>query len=89
MFEIRNYYEQMVQDYLWERMTNESKPPEHGFLEDVACLALNHLPPRYVRHSVDLGSHLSDTEYARMQGQVRDAVEEAIERVRRRPRHRE
>lgn len=89
MFEIRNYYEQMVQDYLWERMTNESDPPGPGFLEDVACLALNNLPPRYVRHSVDMGSHLSDSEYAEIQQRVATAVEDAIARVRERPRARD
>jgi len=89
VFQIRNYYEQLVQDYLWRRMEQEDQEPWHGFLEDVACLALNQLPNRYVRHTVDLGAHLSDEEFRSMEIQVSSAVDRAIEQVRQRPRERD
>ena len=31
-------------------------------LADVACVALNRLPPRYMRHEVDFAFYLSDRE---------------------------
>ena len=31
-------------------------------LADVACVALNRLPPRYIRHEVDFAFYLSDDE---------------------------
>ncbi|MEA5446786.1 late competence development ComFB family protein [Gammaproteobacteria bacterium AB-CW1] len=89
MFEIGNYYEQLVKDYLWKQMERRSDRPAQGYLEDVVCLALNRLPPRYVRHTVDLGSHLSDEEYAQMEQQVATAVDQAIAQVQARPRHRQ
>ncbi|MDQ2069240.1 late competence development ComFB family protein [Natronospira bacteriovora] len=89
MFEISNFYEQLVQDYLWKRMESRMERPAHGFVEDVACVALNQLPPRYVRNTVDLGSHLSEEEFARMEDAVEKAVDVAIERVTSRPRNRD
>ena len=49
---IHNYYEKMVTETLAEKYQNESDDPE--FLADVACVALNHLPPRYFRHEIDM-----------------------------------
>lgn len=89
MFEISNYYEQLVRDYLWKRMQSETQPPSQPFLEDVACLALNQLPTRYVRHAVDFGSHLTDEDFTTMDKQVAEAVEAAIRQVKVRPRDRD
>ncbi|MCP1726882.1 hypothetical protein J2T60_000847 [Natronospira proteinivora] len=89
MFQIKNFYEQLVQDYLWKRMEGEREEPWEGFFEDVACLALNRLPCRYVRHTVDLGAHLGDQDFADMESKVAEAVDKAIEQVRTHPRHRD
>jgi len=89
VFHIKNFYEQLVQDYLWKRMEGEAKEPWEGFFEDVACLALNRLPNRYVRHTVDLGAHMGDREFADMESQVAEAVDQAIQQVRAHPRRRD
>jgi hypothetical protein len=43
-------------------------------LADVACVALNRLPPRYIRHAVDLAFYLSDRERQDTAQQVDEAV---------------
>lgn len=47
-------------------------------LGDVACVALNRLPPRYVRHDVDFAFYLSDVERAENQRAVEEAVMSAF-----------
>ena len=48
------------------------------FLADVACVALNRLPPRYIRHQVDFAFYLSDREYQEMQAAVDEAEASAF-----------
>jgi len=47
-------------------------------LADVACVALNHLPPRYIRHTVDMRYYMSDEESAKNDAAVEAAVEFAF-----------
>jgi hypothetical protein len=47
-------------------------------LADVACVALNRLQPRYIRHEVDFAFYLSERERADSEGLVADAVEFAF-----------
>jgi hypothetical protein len=42
-------------------------------LADVACLALNRLPARYVRHDVDMMFYLTEQE--------RQVIEDSLEKV--------
>jgi len=50
-------------------------------LADVACVALNRLPPRYIRHEVDFSFYLSDKERAETQRAIDEAVQFAFEFV--------
>lgn len=50
-------------------------------LADVACVALNRLPPRYIRHEVDFVFYLSDKERAETQQAIDEAVGFAFEFV--------
>ena len=47
-------------------------------LADVACVALNRLQPRYIRHQVDFAFYLSERERGESEMQVADAVEFAF-----------
>ena len=85
MLDIGNYYERLVNDRLWEYAQRADKRLSAQFFEDVACLALNQLPARYVRHRVDMGSYLTDSEHMEMLRQVEEAVTHAIEQVLNRP----
>ena len=88
MLDISNYYEQLVTDHLW-KITEEAREKEElvtqGFIEDVACLALNKLPPCYVRNPVDKGANLTEQHYQEMSEAVGKAIHDAITQVRLRP----
>jgi hypothetical protein len=47
-------------------------------LADVACVALNRLQPRYIRHAVDFAFYLSERERSESQALIADAVEFAF-----------
>jgi hypothetical protein len=50
-------------------------------LADVACVALNRLPPRYIRHQVDLAFHMTEKERQDNEQLIRDTVVYAFEFV--------
>jgi len=50
----------------------------HELLADVACVALNRLQPRYIRHEVDFAFYLSERERNDGERQVGEAVEYAF-----------
>lgn len=78
---INNFYENLV----FEAIARELEHNDHGFsqdeIEDIACLALNALPARYVRHTVDTVYFQSDDERISMDKNVHKAVVEAIKKV--------
>lgn len=76
---IHNYYEQMVIDQVLR--SNDRSSTDTDFLADVACVALNRLPPRYVRHDVDMTFFLTPDELDQMVERVVIAVNEAVEYV--------
>ena len=43
-------------------------------LADVACVALNRLQPRYIRHQVDLSFYTDDHDRAQLEIAVQEAV---------------
>jgi hypothetical protein len=77
---IHNYYERPVLEAV---MAKASQFPNlHGdLLADVACVALNRLPNRYIRHDVDLAFYLTERERADNERAVNDAVQYAFEFV--------
>lgn len=47
-------------------------------LADVACVALNRLPPRYIRHQADFVFYLSDRERGDNERELAEAVTQAF-----------
>lgn len=47
-------------------------------LVDVACVALNRLPPRYIRHAVDYSFYLTEPERLEIDAAIREAVSYAF-----------
>lgn len=79
---IHNYYENLVINFLAKNqekfgITQEDMP-------DIACVALNHLPPRYIRHAVDMAFYLSPNEYHDIEEKVEAAVAKAVTFVKQR-----
>lgn len=64
-----------VQDhaYRYPGVANDAE-----LLADVACVALNRLAPRYIRHEVDFVFYLSDRERVDNERQLLEAVEYAF-----------
>ena len=81
---ISNYYERLVFERLQTLLSDDSGSLDREYLDDVACVALNRLPPRYVRHTVDLAFHMNDAEWEALLKQVDDVVQQAIQFTKRR-----
>ncbi len=73
---IHNYYERQVLQALVD--TSERARQDREFLADVACVALNRLPPRYIRHDVDMTFFMSPQEMQEMEAKVQQAVNTAL-----------
>lgn len=79
---IHNYHEQAVYDAV---MAHAAKFPlaasSADLLADVACIALNKLSPRYIRHQVDLAFYLTEKERDENGHAIEQAVLSAFEFV--------
>ena len=59
--QVHNYYERLVFEEIVRR-SDQHDDFSADMLADVACVALNRLPARYVRHDVDLMFYLTEHE---------------------------
>lgn len=77
---LHNYYEKQVVDLVVDQAP---KYPllKKDHLPDVACVALNRLPPRYIRHQVDLAFHMTEKERQDSEQLLQDTVTFAFEFV--------
>lgn len=82
-FEISNLHEQWVIDEILRRYSDHPEF-DHDDLEDIACVALNHLPPKYFRHTVDLLFYMSPEDRTILEKRIGEAVDLAHEKVRHR-----
>ena len=76
---IHNYYEGLVFELLQKKL-----PERYGsndYIADIACVSLNHLPPRYIRHDDDMAFYLSPDDRQEMLNKVELAVDQAIKFV--------
>jgi hypothetical protein len=82
--DIHNWYERLVLEQLSRNIALNSEFSE-GLMSDIACIALNHLPSKYVRHSVDMSFYTSPAERIEMDACINAAISAAIEFVRKHP----
>lgn len=71
--QVHNYFERLVFE---EVMRHADEHPQFSdeMLADVACVALNRLPPRYVRHYVDFVFYLTEQERHDNEVNLKNAV---------------
>ena len=82
MFEtIHNHHERAVLDAVIAAAADYEHLNDDEFLADVVCVALNRLPPRYIRHDVDYSFYLTERERAENEAAIREAVSFAFEFV--------
>jgi hypothetical protein len=77
---VHNHYERPVFDAV-ARLAPNYPYLEAEVLPDVACVALNRLGARYIRHTVDLAFYLTEKERLSMEQTITDAVNFAFEFV--------
>jgi competence protein ComFB len=73
-----NYYEQVVSDEIRRQLSVRVNEPKMDFMADVACVALNRLPPKYYRYEVDMAFYMSPNELYEVKERVTSVVSEAI-----------
>ena len=78
---IHNYYESLVIQRINDMRSADFIDKDPTFLEDVACVALNQLPARYVKHDIDMVYYMTITEREQMEYAVHKAVTAAVEYV--------
>ena len=74
--DIHNYYEHLVLERIEILDLNKSK--DDDYLADLCCLALNQIPPRYIRFEVDMSFYLAKSERQQMEMNAVNAVNQAI-----------
>jgi hypothetical protein len=72
--QVHNYYERLVFE---EVASQTGAHPDFSadMLADAACVALNRLPARYLRHDVDMMFYLTEAE----RRGINDALQEALD----------
>jgi hypothetical protein len=70
--QVHNYYERLIFEGV-ARMAENRSNFTSDMLSDVACVALNRLPARYVRHDADMMFYLTQPE--------RQAIESSLDEV--------
>jgi len=76
---VRNHNERSVYDAVQRHAPNYPGLAHRAdLLADVACVALNRLPPRYIRHEVDFVFYLSERERGESDRHLLEAVDYAF-----------
>lgn len=73
---IQNYYETLVIESLASQAKGQGL--DEDALTDVVCIAINHLPPRYIRHEVDMVYYTSPIEMQEIRDKADEAVKNAL-----------
>ena len=74
--DIHNYYEHLVLERIAKLGLDKNKSPD--YLADLCCLALNQVPPRYIRFEVDMAFYLPQSERRQMEMNVEYAISKAL-----------
>lgn len=76
---IKNYYEQLVCDEVMSQVSGSNLTEDD--INDIACVALNSLPPRYICYTVDITFYTSSVEQQEIYDKVKSAVKNAVKFV--------
>ncbi len=85
---IHNFYEQQVAKYIGE-LHHIRAEFDDDEVSDIICIALNMLPAKYYRHSIDLSFYTTSDEQKKMEQQISEAISYATHKVRTNPRNAE
>lgn len=71
--DIHNYYEHLVLERI--EQLNLPRTKSADYIADLCCLALNKVPPRYIRYEVDMAFFLPQLERIQMEQEVEEAID--------------
>ncbi len=77
---MHNYYERLVVQEVYDQ-SERVQQGDRDFLADVSCVALNRLPPRYIRYDVDMTFFMSPQDMVEIANKVTQAVTDALHYV--------
>jgi hypothetical protein len=83
---IVNYHEKLVFECIQRTLVETGMIDTMDAILDIACLALNRLPARYIRHQVDAVFYMTDSEMQKMLTDVDASVQKGYEIVLSNPR---
>ena len=75
--QVHNYYERLILEDV-VRLSYQHPDFTDDMLADVACIALNRLPARYVRHDVDLMFFLTVQDRQQIEQSITSALSYAF-----------
>lgn len=78
---VHNYYETRVFDELDRQIAELQIKVSEDQFDDMACIALNQLPSRYVRYDIDTTFYATPEEIQKMRLAVKSAVSMAINKI--------
>lgn len=76
---VHNYYEKRVFDEINEHYLDAAL--NENQLADMACIALNRIPPKYIRYDIDMSFYMSSDEHHEVQEKVKQAVKKAYKKI--------
>ncbi|CAH0535152.1 hypothetical protein VST7929_02813 [Vibrio stylophorae] len=77
--EVHNYVERILGQKIYEFGLHDKYSADQ--LADLCCLVLNQIPPRYIRHNVDLLYAMSESEQIELSRRVTETLFELEARV--------
>jgi hypothetical protein len=78
---IHNHHERPVLAAVAAALPNFPEMAEGDLVADIACVALNRMRPRYIRHDVDMAFYQTDKERLQIEAEIAAAVIYAYEFV--------
>jgi hypothetical protein len=76
---VHNHYERKVFEEINDNYIDKGLSDTQ--LADLACIALNRIPPRYIRHDIDMSFYMSSEEYNEIESRVSVAVKMAYKKL--------
>jgi len=76
---VHNYYERYVIQEINENYLHKGLSDQQ--VADLACIALNRIPPKYIRYDIDMSFYMSSDEYVGHQQKIQKAVAKAFKKL--------
>jgi len=76
---VHNYYERKVIEKINTNYLDGDLSSTQ--LADLACIALNQIPPRYIRHDIDMSFYMTSEEYSEIDSKVAIALKQSYKKI--------